>query len=200
MKGIKGKFIAGLTALIPGVITILILWFLVAKVGGLLNAAFKKIPLLAGFPSPLISLIGFFAVLIFIYLIGIITTSFIGRWVMKFTENIFKKLPLIKDIYTSARQLTDAIFLNRSAFKQVVLLEYPRKGTYTMAFVTNDNEWNIGDKGGNINLFIPTSPNPTSGYYIIAPKNSLIPLSMAIDEAFKVIASGGVILPKDRNV
>lgn len=196
----RRKFITGIVALLPIGFTIFIIWFLVLRIGGLLKMFFRKIPALETLPPPIISLIGFLTLLVIIYVIGLITSSYIGNRVLKFGESIISKVPIIRVLYTSMRKFTNTVFLDRGAFKKVVLVEYPRKGLYTMGFMTNESEWNIAGKKGYVNLFIPTSPNPTSGYYVIVPRSDIRETSLSIDNAMKTIVSGGVIVPKDRNV
>jgi len=196
----RRKFITGIVALLPIGFTIFIIWFLVLRIGGLLKIFFRKIPALETLPPPIISLIGFLTLLVIIYVIGLITSSYIGNRVLKFGESIISKVPIIRVLYTSMRKFTNTVFLDRGAFKKVVLVEYPRKGLYTMGFMTNKSEWIIAGKKGYVNLFIPTSPNPTSGYYVIVPRSDIRETSLSIDSAMKTIVSGGVIVPKDRNV
>jgi uncharacterized membrane protein len=131
-----------------------------------------------------------------------ITSSFIGRWLLRLTDRFFSKLPLVRSVYSSARQLTDTLFIDRSALKEVVLIEYPRKGIYTLAFVTNETRWKI-EKHGNlncVNVFVPTSPNPTSGFFLIIPEDEIIKTNIPIEWGFKIIVSGGIVLPDDGSI
>ncbi|MDI6839460.1 MAG: DUF502 domain-containing protein [bacterium] len=194
----KRRFVTGIIALLPIGVTVFIVWFLVTRIGGILEAAFKKIPLLSTLPSIVISFIGFLAFLALIYIIGTIASGYIGRRVFKFGEEIVSKVPIIRVIYTSARKFTNAIFVDRAAFKKVVLVEYPRKGLYTLAFMTNESSWRINEKEDNVSVFIPTAPNPTSGYYAIVPRSEIRETSLSVDSAMRVIISGGIILPDER--
>jgi len=199
MKAVKGKFVTGIVALLPISVTVFIIWFLVIKTGGLLETVFKKIPILSTLPSIVVSFIGFLALLTIIYLIGVITSGYVGRQILKLGENIVSKVPLIRVIYTSAREFTNSIFVNRGAFKRVVLIEYPRKGIYTLAFMTNESNWKIDGVEDNVNVFVPTTPNPTSGFYMIIPRSEVRETSLSIESAMKIIISGGVILPDNRD-
>lgn len=196
----KRKFVTGLITTLPIGLTLFVIWFLVIKIGGILSAAFKLIPSLSRLPSPVISVIGFFALLILIYIIGVITSSYVGNKILKFTENLFTRVPLIRTLFISAKKFTDAIFMDRSAFKKAVLIEWPRKGVYTMAFMTNETSWEIEGNEMTVNLFMPTTPNPTSGFYIIMPRSQVIETNLSIDEALRTLISGGVILPGKRKV
>ena len=199
-RSIKSVFVMGLVALIPITLTILIVWFLVIRIGGLLGAVFQNIPALASLPIPVISLLGFIGVIVLIYLIGLITSSYIGRAFLKAGEQLVSRLPIVRTIYNAARRLTDAVFLDRTAFKKVVMIEYPRKGLYTMGFLTNESAWSLEEKSDYVNVFVPTSPNPTSGFYLICPLSEIKETQLSIDEAFRTIISGGVILPERRDI
>jgi uncharacterized membrane protein len=111
------------------------------------------------------------------------------------------RLPLIKGIYGGARQLLDAFNRKPTSFQQVVAVEYPRKGVFTVGFVTHDQATLNPSEGRTITgysfVFLPTSPNPTSGWLVLVAKEQLIPLHMSIEEGFKLILSGGIVLPSD---
>ncbi|HID92904.1 MAG TPA: DUF502 domain-containing protein [bacterium (Candidatus Stahlbacteria)] len=196
----KARFLAGIAALLPIGLTVFVVWFLVTKLGRIIGSLFAKVPLLRQFPSPIISLIGLGTLVVFVYIIGAITSSYIGKRLFRVGERFLERVPIIRPLYTALRQFTQAIFLERSAFKKVVLVEYPRKGVYTIAFVTNETGWQIKKDHDYINLFVPTAPNPTSGYYVILPREETIPVDLTIDEALKTIVSGGVIIPKGKDV
>lgn len=194
----KRKFITGLVVILPIGLTLFIIWFLVTRVGGILGVVFKKIPCLSTLPYPVTSLIGFVAIILLIYIIGVITSGYIGNRILRFTENLISRFPLIRTIYISARKITDAIFRDKSAFKKAVLIEFPRKGVYAIGFLTNEASWGIRGDEDNVNIFIPTAPNPTSGFYLIVPKSQVIDAHLSIDEALRTIISGGVIVPDIR--
>jgi uncharacterized membrane protein len=149
-----------------------------------------------------ITIIGFFTLIIVIFLIGAIARSVIGRWFLRLAERFFSKLPFIRSVYSSARQLTDTLFIDRSALKQVAVIEYPRKGIYTLAFVTNEEVWEIQKRKTErcVNVFVPTSPNPTSGFYLLVPEKDIIPTGLPIEWGFKIIVSGGIVLPAERKI
>lgn len=193
----RRHFITGLVAILPLALTIGIVWLLIEKIGGLIGVYLTRIPLLTDIPRPLSLFLGFIAVIVSIYLIGLITSGFLGRWFVGQVDNLMTRLPLIKGLYNAARQLVNTIFLDRSAFSKVVIIKYPWENTYTLAFLTNEDKWKIGDKE-YYNVFLPTSPNPTSGYYLLYPVDDAIETDMSIQEGFKIIASGGIIIPDKR--
>jgi len=195
---IKRHFITGLVAILPLGLTVGVIWFLIQKIGGFFGKYFTQISLFRDISKPLSSLLGFIAVIIGIYLIGFITSSFIGRWALNTLDKIMTKLPFVKGLYNATRQLVNAIMIDHSAFSKVVIIKYPWENTYTLAFLTSKDKWKIGGKE-YFNVFLPTSPNPTSGYYLIYPASQIIETEISIQDGFKIITSGGVILPNMRN-
>ena len=194
---IKRYFITGLVAVLPVALTAAVLWFLIQKIGGFFGEYLTRISVFANISRPLSSLLGFFAVIIGIYIIGFLTSGFIGRWFLNTLDKIMKKLPFVKGLYNAIRQLVNAIMIDHSAFSKVVIIKYPWKNTYTLGFLTSKEKWEIEDKE-YVNVFLPTSPNPTSGYYLIYPASEIIETEISIQDGFKIITSGGVILPKMR--
>ena len=194
---IKRHFITGLVAILPLGLTAGVIWFLIQKIGGFFGRYFTEISLFSNISKPLSSLLGFIAVIIGIYIIGFLTSSFIGRWFLNTLDKIMTKLPFVKGFYNAIRQLVNAIMIDHSAFSKVVIIKYPWKNTYTLAFLTSEDKWEIDGKE-YFNVFLPTSPNPTSGYYLIYPASDIIETNISIQDGFKIITSGGVILPKTR--
>ncbi|MEJ2306656.1 MAG: DUF502 domain-containing protein [candidate division WOR-3 bacterium] len=194
---IKRYFITGLVAVLPVALTAAVLWFLIQKIGGFFGEYLTRISVFANISKPLSSLLGFIAVIIGIYIIGFLTSGFIGRWFLNTLDKIMKKLPFVKGLYNAIRQLVNAIMIDHSAFSKVVIIKYPWENTYTLGFLTSKEKWEIEDKE-YVNVFLPTSPNPTSGYYLIYPASEIIETEISIQDGFKIITSGGVILPKMR--
>lgn len=189
-KTIKRQFITGITVLLPVGLTLYISWNIFKLIGKILFPLIVKIPILQKLPYLVTHLISFIAFLVFVWLIGLITTNIIGRRIFRLPELLLLKVPFINRIYQGARQIIQTIMVSRTAFRRVVMLEYPRKGLYTLGFVTNT----VKEK---LLLFIPTSPNPTSGYFIIAPEEETIPLDISVEEGMKLIVSAGIVTPKD---
>jgi len=194
----KADFLTGLVAVLPLAVTILILWFLVVRVGHFLGVLFQRIPYLSKLPSPAVSLLGFLVTLFLIYLVGTLTRTLLGRLALRLVDRIITKVPLARTIYSSTQKLSQTVFLDRSAFRRVVLVEWPRKGTYTLAFVTSEATWEIGGRKKAVNLFIPTVPNPTTGFYVIMPEDQLIPTELTVEEGFASVISAGIVLPQNR--
>lgn len=149
-------------------------------------------------------ILSFIIIFVGIYLIGVWINHFINKERIKYFENIFLKLPLAKPIYTTFKQLSVIIFSNEyKSYKKVVLVEYPRKGIYSLGFLTkNENRIieNIVGEQRIYNIFIPTSPNPTSGMFIMLPADEVRELDLKVEEAFKMIISGGAIIPAEKAI
>ncbi len=198
-KKVKNIFLTGIAAVIPLGLTIYILHFILGmmnKLAKILPARFSPDKLLP-FHVPGLDLI---IAIIFIFIIGLIVKSYVGNKLVALGEDIVGRIPLVNGIYKAIKKLVDAIFSEQNnSFKQVVLIEYPRKGLYSVAFVTGESrgevQWKTEKKC--INLFVPTTPNPTSGFYIMVPESDVINLDMTVEEAFRLIISGGIISPED---
>lgn len=134
-----------------------------------------------------------------IFFTGFFFTSFLGRKLRRWLEREFYRLPVIKAIYPYAKQVTEFIFKEKEKdkFTQVVAIEYPRKGIYSMGFVTGGGFQTISKASGRkmINLFIPSSPTPITGYTVFVPEDDVIPLPISVDEAIRFAVSGGVLIP-----
>ena len=131
---------------------------------------------------------------IFITLIGGISLSFIGKRILKFVNDLFKRIPILRTIYSAIGQMTESLAPNkRSNKKSVVLIQYPRKGSWAVGFATKDNKGEISKKTNSelVNVFVPTTPNPTSGFLLMFPKEEIIYLDMSFEEASKFIVSAG---------
>ena len=142
--------------------------------------------------------LGFIVTLIVIFLVGLVTANFVGRRLVDGIGLLFSRIPLVRTVYTGAKEIVQTFILDRSSqFRQVVLVEYPRKGTYCIAFVTGSPKGELASKveGDFLNLFVPTTPNPTSGFYILASREEIIPLDITIEDAFKLIMSAGMSMP-----
>lgn len=189
---LKKIFTTGIFAILPLAITIYIFYlvynFLDILVGGLIKSLFNY-----HIPG-----IGFAASLVLIFFIGFIGSNIIGKRLIDYGDRLLQRLPLARGIYSSARQIIDAFTVQgQNAFQRVVLLEYPRKGLYVLGFVTGSSKGEIQNKthGETVNIFIPTTPNPTSGMLILAPKKEVIELQMTVEQGMKVIISGGLVSP-----
>lgn len=188
----KKIFTTGLLTLMPLAITIYVFYlvfsFLDNLVGDMIEAVFNY-----RLPG-----IGFAAGMLLILLVGFIASNIIGSRLINYGDKLLQRLPLARSIYVSAKQIIDAFTVQgKNAFQKVVLLEYPRKDLYVIGFVTGTSKGEIQEKthAETLNIFVPTTPNPTSGMLILAPRQEVIELEMTVEEGMKVIVSGGLFSP-----
>ena len=134
---------------------------------------------------------------IFITFIGGLSLSFIGKKILQLVNDLFKRIPILRTIYSAIVQMTETFTPKRKSKKSVVLIEYPRKGSWAVAFVTKENQGEISKKTNKdlVNVFVPTTPNPTSGFLLMFPKDEVIYLDMTFEEASKFIVSAGTSNP-----
>jgi len=191
-RRLRELFLVGLAVVLPLLVTYLLLRFLFEALDGLLD------PIIQGILGQRIPGLGFLATVAIIFLIGTLTTNIVGRKLVAMTEGLLLRIPLVKNVYGASKQLFDAITLpGRGAFRQVVMLEYPRSGLYALGFITATQASGFQDLVGEqtVNVFIPTAPNPTSGFFLVVPERSVIPVPISVEEALKMIVSGGLIVP-----
>jgi len=189
----RNYMLSGMFILLPSVVTLYILYLLFSFVDGLLGE------LITSFLGRSIPGLGLLATIVLILTAGFLATNIIGRKLLSRAEQLFYNLPLISKIYTSAKQITRA-FIHRKKLDihPLVLIEYPRIGIYSLAFVFGKTTGEVVDKTKEkelLNVFLPTTPNPTLGYFLIVPKKDVVPLPMSIDKGFKFLISGGVYVP-----
>ena len=145
--------------------------------------------------------LGVIVLFIVITLIGWVTASYLGHFLVRTGETIVARMPVIRSIYGAVKQIIDTIFRDQSkAFRQAVLVEYPRRGLWTIAFITGTTEGEIQHRMEEdlVTVYVPTTPNPTSGFVLFLPREDVVELDMSVEEAFKVVISGGIVTPKDK--
>ncbi|MES2229723.1 MAG: DUF502 domain-containing protein [Pseudomonadota bacterium] len=201
----KKYLLAGLLVWLPLAITI---WVLQAALGLLdgvfgwfLNAGKAILP--AG-AEPLIDLLsripglGVIVMLVGLLLTGVFATNIIGQWWLRQGSRVLSKIPIVKSIYYSVKQVSDTLFSSTgNAFREAVLVQYPRAGSWTIAFVTGKpgGEAALHLPGDYLSLYVPTTPNPTSGFFLMVPRADVVVLQMSVDEALKYVISMGVVAP-----
>ena len=191
---LRNYFITGIVVLIPIGFTLYLSRFLI-------NISTKLVP--AGLnPNNYIPYvipgIEILLTIIFITIVGGLSLSFLGKKILQIVDNLFKRIPILRTIYSAIVQLTDSFRNQEGSKKSVVLIEYPRKGSWAVGFATKENKGELKDKTNKelINVFVPTTPNPTSGFLLMFPKEDVIYLDMSFEEASKFIVSAGTSNPK----
>ena len=186
---LRNNFIAGIVVLIPIGITLYLTLFFIRVSGKLIPKEINPNNYLP-FNIPGLEII---VALIFITLIGWLSLSFLGKKIFEFLNNILKKIPILRTIYTAIGQMTESFTKTDNNQKSVVLLEYPKQGVWAVGFATKENTGIIKEKIKEelINVFVPTTPNPTSGFLLMVPKKDLIYLDVSFEQASKFIVSAG---------
>ena len=189
---LKTFFATGLLVILPTVITIFVLWKLFVFIDSITR------PYLARFVGYYIPGLGIIVTLLVIFLVGMLTANVLGKRLVAWGDSIVGRIPLVRFIYLGIKQLLEALSLGRkNLFREVVLVEYPRKGIYTLGFVPSECKGEIQEvtREDLVNIFIFTTPNPTSGMLIMVPKEEVTPLKMTVEEGLKFVVSGGIIAP-----
>ena len=192
---LRNAFIAGIVVLVPIGFTLYLTLFLVSISSILIPEEINPNSYLPfSIPGLEIALS-----IIFITLIGFISLSFIGKRILKLINDLLKKIPILRTIYSAITQMTETFANKKGKKKSVVLVQYPSKGIWAVGFATKDNKGEISKKTNDnlVNVFVPTTPNPTSGFLLMFPKKEVIYLDMNFEEASKFIVSAGTSNPKN---
>ncbi|AEE66158.1 MULTISPECIES: DUF502 domain-containing protein [Bordetella] len=197
MRVFKKYFITGLLIWVPLAITVWVLGLLVATLEGFVPG-FLSSQSLFGVDIP-----GFRFVLVItvVLLTGVFAANLLGRSLLEHWERILGRIPLVRSIYNSVKQVSDTVLApNGRAFRQAVLIQYPRAGSWTIAFLTGTPSGEVASylPGEHLSVYVPTTPNPTSGFFLMMPRDQVIDLQMSVDAALKYIVSMGVVAPADR--
>ena len=191
---LRNYFIAGIVVLVPIGITLYLTRFFISISSKLIPNELNPNSYLP-FAIPGLEIL---LAIIFITIIGSLYLSFIAKKILKIFNDILKRIPILRTIYSAIGQMTETLAPKKGSKKSVVLVEYPRKGSWAVGFATRENDGEISKKTNTnlINVFVPTTPNPTSGFLLMFPKDEVIYLDMTFEEASKFIVSAGTSDPK----
>jgi uncharacterized membrane protein len=196
MAALRRYVVAGLLIWVPLGVTLLIVGFLVDLMDRtlLLLPASVQPENLLGYRIPGLGLVLTAAVVL---VTGIIVTNLFGRQLFDLGEQLLQRIPVVRSIYGAVKQVTESMFSSGKSFRKVVLVEYPRQGMWSLAFQTGSGAEEVCDRTGKeiTNVFIPTTPNPTSGFFLMVPRGDVIELDMSVDEGLKMLLSVGVVVP-----
>ena len=193
-------FLAGLLVFLPVVITLWFLGWVIGLMDGLLDVLPARLHPNSYLPFAIPGLGAVFTIALILFL-GVLTRGVATRRFLAAWERVFIRIPVFRGIYTAVQKLVQTFLGQSQTNRQVVMIEYPRKGIYTVGFAMG-RAWHELEKKNEtplVNVFVPTTPNPTSGFYLLVPTNEVAPLNMSMEEALKLITSGGLITPDDRN-
>jgi len=197
---LRAYFLAGVLITAPISITFYLAWLFINFVDG------KVTPLLPVKYHPETYLpfsmpgLGLLIVVVSLTLIGALTAGFVGRLYLRMSERLLNRMPVIRGVYGAIKQILETVLAQQSnAFREAVLIEYPRRGIWAVGFITGRTKGEVQNLTEEeiINIFLPTTPNPTSGFLLFVPKKELVPLSMSVEEALKMVISGGIVTPED---
>ena len=184
-QSIKRRIFAGLLAIVPIAVTFWILKLLFTFLDGFAAPILKRI----GIEIPGLGII---LTLVIIFLLGLLVTNVLGKTLFNWGERILAKLPIVNTIYKTIKQITSAFSGSTvKSFQQVIFMQYPRIGLWTMCFVTNESQNETGEEFYHV--FVPTTPNPTSGVFIIVPKKDVVHPNISVEDGLKAIISGGIL-------
>lgn len=191
---LRRQFLAGVLVVVPLILTYVVLRFLFRALDGILS---PLLPKLLGIHIPGL---GILATLLLIFLIGIFTTNVIGSTLVKYWDKLLARTPIIRVFYLAAKQLIEALAVpNIKAFKEVVMIEYPRKGIFVIGFATTQTKLISADKGEKrlIGVYIPSTPTPMTGAIVFLPEEEVVSLDMPVEDGIKLIVSGGIVAPHE---
>ena len=184
-QSIKRRIFAGLLAIVPIAVTFWILKLLFTFFDGFATPILKRI----GIEIPGLGII---LTLVIVFVLGLLVTNVLGKSLFKWGERILAKLPIVNTIYKTIKQITSAFSGSTvKSFQQVIFMQYPRIGLWTMCFVTNESQNETGEEFYHV--FVPTTPNPTSGVFIIVPKKDVVHPNISVEDGLKAIISGGIL-------
>ena len=201
MSRLRAYFLAGVLVTAPLGLTGLLSWWFIdfvdEKITPLIPDRYNPETYLPfGIPG-----LGLLVLLIAVTLIGALTAGLIGRWLLQTGERVLNRMPVVRSIYSAIKQIFETVLAQQSnAFREAVLVEYPRRGIWAIGFITGTTKGEVQNltEEETVNIFLPTTPNPTSGFLLFVPKSDVVPLGMSVEEAVKMVISGGIVTPPDR--
>ena len=188
-QNFRSKIFAGLAALLPLYLTFFVIKFLFVTLEEMSDPLLKRFNL--EIPG-----LGIILTVVLIYILGFLVTNFLGRKIFNIGERIVKKVPIVNMIYTTLKQITDTFTKGSTdAFEGAVYIQYPRQGLWTMAFISGESKTKDGVP--YYHLFVPTTPNPTSGFFLMIPQADTVATGMSVEDGLKTIISGGLLAPDE---
>jgi len=195
---VRSWFLTGLLVTAPVLLTVYITWWAINLIDG------QVAGLLPGFDQlrfANVPGVGLVIGVLLITMIGAIAAGFLGRWLIRLGEAILARMPVVRTIYGASKQILETVISTQSdAFREVVLVEYPRRGLWVIGFVTGGTKGEVARliDIDMVNVFVPTTPNPTSGFLLFCPRKELIFMKMSVEDAVKLVVSGGIVTPPDK--
>ena len=201
MLKIRSWFITGILVLTPIILTVYVAWAFITFVDNLVVPIVPNGYRPSNYLPFSIPGLGLIIVFTFTTLVGSLASGLFGRTLIRIWENILNRMPVVRSVYSAIKQILETVMAAQSdAFRQAVLVQYPRKDIWAIGFVTGSTKGEVGKNVSEkmINVFMPTTPNPTSGFLLFFPEKDLIYLKMSVEDALKLVVSGGMVIPKDK--
>ena len=202
-RRLKNYFFTGVIVAAPVAITIYMSYHLVIWINEVTKRLIPQQWRIGDFVPYAVPGLGLLLLLLVLFFIGMLTTGYVGKFFVRLWEKISRKMPIISSIYSLLKQIFETFLSQKSrSFNEVVMVEYPRKGLWSIAFVSNnDTGGEIAEKSGQkmLSIFVPTTPNPTSGFLIFVPENDVIKLNMSVEDGIKYVISCGIVTPNMNN-
>lgn len=198
---LRAYMLAGILITAPIGITLYLTWLIVDFIDS------QVMPLIPSHYNPenylpfTVPGIGLLVMLVSLTLIGWLTAGILGRWMIRLSEHLLARMPIVRNVYSAIKQIMETVMAQQSnAFREVVLVEYPRRGIWAIGFITGGTVGEVQNTTADrmVNVFLPTTPNPTSGFLLFVPESDIYKLHMTIEEGIKMVISGGIVTPPDR--
>ena len=193
----RSWFLTGLLVTAPVLLTVYITWTAVQLID---NQVAGLLPWVSQNSFTSLPGVGLIIGVVLITLIGAVAAGFLGRWIIRLGESILNRMPVVRSIYGAIKQILETVISTQSdAFREVILVEYPRRGMWVIGFVTGSTKEEVARRmdGEMVNVFVPTTPNPTSGFLLFCPRDEVIFMDMSVEDAVKLVVSGGIVTPPD---
>jgi uncharacterized membrane protein len=199
---LRNNFLTGLAVIIPVFITAYLIWSTISLIDGWVLPLIPEKYTIDKFIGIDIKGIGVVIFLLFTVIIGSLTKGYFGRTILKSAESLVDRMPVVRSIYNGIKQIAETIFnQSNNSFERACLVEYPRKGIWAVAFVSTKTKGEVNSKLGENkdlhSIFLPTTPNPTSGFLLFLPEKDIVFLDMSVEDAAKLVISAGLVTPKD---
>jgi uncharacterized membrane protein len=198
---LRAYFFAGILVTAPIGLTLYLAWLIIDFIDG------RVTPLIPARYNPETYLpfslpgLGLLVAAVVLTVIGAFTAGLVGRWIVQLFDQMMQRMPVVRNVHSALKQILETVLAQQSkAFRQVVMIEYPRKGIWAIGFLTGDTVGEVQHltEDDVVNVFLPTTPNPTSGFLLFVPNRDVIVLTMTVEEGIKMVVSGGIVTPPDR--
>ena len=201
-SNLRNNFLTGLAVIIPVFITTYLIWSTIGIVDGWVLPLIPEKYAIDKFIGIDVKGIGVIIFLLFTVFIGSLTKGYFGRTILKSAESLVDRMPVVRSIYNGIKQIAETVFSqSNNSFERACLVEYPRKGIWAVAFVSTKTKGEVSEKIGKnkelFSIFLPTTPNPTSGFLLFLPEKDIIFLDMTVEDAAKLVISAGLVTPKN---